>query len=158
MSRVYTVSFGNATVSSAQDLFVLGPGTNKPIEIVGIVITQVGNTDVGDAQEELVRYSIIRGHTSTPVLSNIAVPVKPTAATAGFLALVNQTSIASGGTPVTIHEDAFNIRSGLNMWWPDGTEPGASAANTSLVVRLVNVPALADPIVLSGTLYIRELG
>ena len=76
-------------------------------------------------------------------------------AAAGFAAEVNNTTIASVGTGVTLHEDAFNVRAGATFWWPEGCEPMATQGNTTIVVR---VPAPADAITLVGTLYVRELG
>jgi len=158
MSRIYTVVFANVSISAAQDLFALSPAANKPIEIVGLVLNQVGLSDVGDAQEELLRYSVMRGHTTTATGGSSATPqaVKPSEAAAGFTAHVNGTTIATGGSPVTLVESSFNVRSGTEPWWPDQTEPGASAANTTMVVRLNAAPS--DAITLSGTLYVRELG
>lgn len=156
--RVYTVSFANVSVAAAQDLFALTPAANRPIEIIGISLTQVGNSDVGDAQEELLRWSIMRGHTTTASGGSAATPqpVKPTESAAGFTVHANGTTIATGGSPVTLHEDAFNVRAGTVLWWPDQSEPAATAANTTMVVRLNTAPA--DAITLSGTLYVRELG
>ncbi len=156
--RIYTVTFENVAVAAAQDLFALTPAANKPVEIVGLLLTQVGNADVGDAQEEMLRVAIMRGHTTTAAGGSAATPaaVKPTASAAGVAAHVNGTTLATGGSPVTLHCEGWNVRSGLDRLWPDGMEPSASAANTTIVVRLVAAPA--DAITLSGTLYVRELG
>lgn len=154
--NIFAVTFAAVSISAIQDLFELTPADDKPLEIVGLFLSQTGVGDVGDAQEELLRIQIIRGHTTggsggtTPT----PVPVKRLAAAAGFAAEVNNTTIASAGTAVTIHEDAFNVRSGYANWWPDGTEPDASQANTTIVVRLPAAPA--DAITISGTLYVRE--
>lgn len=155
--RVYTVSFANVSVSAAQDLFEISPADDKPVELAGLFLAQNGVGDVGDAAEELVRISIIRGHTTSGSGGSAATPrpVKRTDPAAGFAAEVNNTTVASVGTTVTLHEDAFNVRAGYMLWWPEGTEPEAAQGDTTIVVR---IPAPADAITLTGTLYVRELG
>lgn len=156
--RIYTVVFGGVSVSAAQDLFEITPLANRPVEIIGLFLTQVGNSDVGDAQEEMLRFSIIRGFTASGSGGQAATPrpVKRGDSAAGLTAEVNNTTVATTGTSVILHEDAFNVRAGYANWWPVGTEPDASAADTTIVVRLNTAPA--DAITLSGTLYVRELG
>lgn len=155
--RMYTVSFAAVSCSAAQDFFELSPADDKPVEIVGLFLAQTGVSDVGDAAEELLRLEIIRGFTASGSGGGAFTPVvvKPNDTAAGFAAEINNTTVANTGTGVIIHEDAFNVRIGYQNWWPDGTEPGASQGNTTIVVRLVAAPA--DAITLSGTIYVREL-
>ena len=158
MARTYTVVFGAVSVSAAQDFFEITPADDKPVEICGLSLCQTGNSDVGDAAEECLRFSIIRGHTtsgsggSAPTPS----PLKPNDTAAGFTAEVNNTTIASTGTTMILHEDSFNVRAGYLNWWPPDMEPTANQGNTTIVVRLNTAPA--DAITLSGTLYVREVG
>jgi hypothetical protein len=154
--RIYTVSFAAVSLSAAQDLFEITPADDKPVEIVGLFLSQTGVADVGDAAEEMLRLEIIRGYTASGSggSSPTPAPVKRIDAAAGFAAEVNNTTLANTGTAVIIHEDAFNVRAGYANWWPEGTEPDASQANTTIVVRLVAAPA--DAITVSGTLYVRE--
>jgi len=155
--RIYTVSFANVSVSAAQDLVEISPADDKPVEIVGLVLAQNGVADVGDAAEELLRFSIIRGHATGGSGGSAATgrPVKRTDAAAGFAAEVNNTTVASAGTGVTVHEDAFNVRAGYINWWPEGCEIDAAQGDGTIVIR---IPAPADAITLTGTLYVRELG
>ena len=156
LGRLYTVQFDNVSVSAAQDLFEITPADDKPLEIVGLFLSQTGVADVGDAAEECLPVQIIRGFTSSGSGGSAPTPapVKRVDAAAGFTAEVNNTTLATTGTTVTIHSDNFNVRVGYQNWWPEGTEPDASQANTTIVVRLTRAPA--DAITLSGTLYIRE--
>lgn len=155
--RIYSVVFGAVSVSAAQDLFELTPADDKPCEIVGIMLSQTGNSDVGDAAEECIRFSIIRGHTTGGSGGSAPTPrpAKRSDPAAGFAAEVNNTTIASAGTGVTLHEDSFNVRAGYINWFPPGCEPEATQGDTTIVVR---IPAPADAITLSGTLYVREFG
>ncbi len=145
------------SVSAAQDAFELTPADDKPIELVGITFDQTGVSDVGDAAEELLRWSIIRGFTTSGSGGSAPTPtpVKKSDAAAGFTAEVNNTTLANTGTTTTIHESAFNVRAGERYFWPEGCEPEASQGNTTIVVRFA---APADAITLSGTLYVREKG
>jgi hypothetical protein len=155
--RIYTVVFGAVSISAAQDAFEITPADDKPVELVGITFDQTGVGDVGDAAEELLRWTVIRGHTTSGSGGSAPTP-RPTQrndAAAGFAAEVNNTTIASVGTAVTLHEGAFNVRAGMIFWWPPGCEPSAGQGDTTIVVRL---PAPADAITISGTLYVRELG
>jgi hypothetical protein len=155
--RIYTVNFAAVSLAAAQDLFEITPADDKPIEIVGLFLSQTGVADVGDAAEEMLRVQIIRGYTSSGSGGSAPtpVPVKRNDVAAGFTAEVNNTTVATTGTAVIIHADAFNVRAGYANWWPDGTEPSAAQGDTTIVVRLVAAPA--DAITVSGTLYVREL-
>ena len=155
--RVYSVVFGAVSVSAAQDFFEISPADDKPVQLVGITFDQTGNSDVGDAAEEMLRWSVIRGHSTGGSGGSAPTPrpMAPNDAAAGFAAEVNNTTVASAGTAVTLHEGAFNVRAGCIFWWPEGCEPAATQGNTTIVVRGV---APADAITLSGTLYVREMG
>ena len=65
MARIYTVQFDNVSVSAAQDLFEITPADDKPVDIVGLFLSQTGVADVGDAAEELLPVQIIRGFTTS---------------------------------------------------------------------------------------------
>lgn len=157
MSRgVYTVSFDQQTIASASgdyDFFELGPAANKPIEIVGI---EIGNkSEIGDAQEEMVAYAIVRGNT-TSGNGSAATPraLDPTDGAASFAAETVGSTPASAGTALTLVASTFNIRAGLQVIYPELMRP--KAANTDLLcVRLLT--ALADDATMSGTVWVREL-
>lgn len=154
--RTYTVVFGAVSVSAAQDLFEITPADDRPIQIAGLSLCQVGNSDVGDAAEECLRFSIIRGHTTSGSGGTAPTPVavQTRDAAAGFTAEVNNTTIASAGTTTILHEDSFNVRAGYINWWPEDCRIEADQSNTTIVVRLNTAPA--DAITLSGTLYVVE--
>lgn len=156
--RVYTVQFENVSVSAIQDFFEIRPASNKPVDIIGLFLSQAGAADVGDAQEECLRIAIIRGFTSSGSGGSTPTPapVKRTDAAAGFAAETNNTTVATTGTTVQTHSDSFNVRIGYQNWWPPGTETDCTATDTSVVVRLIAAPA--DAILLTGTLYVQENG
>lgn len=158
MKRVYTVVFEAVSVTAAQDFFELTPADDKPVDILAVVLTQVGNADIGDTAEELLRWSIIRGHATGGSGGSAPTPrpVDRSGPAAGFAAEVNNTTIASTGTTHILHADAFNVRAPFIWIPPPGMECEASQADTTMVVRLNTAPA--DAITLSGTLYVAEAG
>lgn len=155
MAGIYSVVFSAVAVTATQDFFEITPADDKPVQLCGLFLSQ--HSDVGDAQDEILHYSVIRGHATSGSGGSAPTPrpLGRNQATVGFSAEVNNTTIASAGTGVTVHDDAFNVRAGLALWWPDGFEPEASQADVLLVVRLLAAPA--DSLTMNGTAYLREL-
>lgn len=155
MARVYSVSFEAVAVTAAQDLFEITPGDDHPVILLGMTIDQ--SSDVGDAAEEMLRYKVIRGHATGGSGGSAPTPrpMDPGDAAAGFTAEVNNTTIASAGTAVDLAAGAFNIRSGLAVFWPPELCPMANQGNGTIVVRLMAAPA--DSLTMSGTLWVAEV-
>lgn len=155
--RPYTVVFQAVAMTVSQDLFELTPADDKPISLMGIF---AGNsTDFGDAQDEILRWSVIRGFTSSGSVGGSAPTPRPlnrSDPAAGFTAEINNTTKATTGTTNILHADGFNVRAGLAFWWPIDCRPQASQADTTIVVRLESTPA--DSITFDGTLYVAEFG
>lgn len=154
MGQVYTVEFEGVSVTAQVDFFELTPADDRPVKILGIFLSQ--SSDTGDAAEEILRIRIIRGHTTGG--SGGAAPspalLDPRSGAVGFAAETNNTTIASLGTVANLFSYAFNIRTGLELWFPQGAEPKADQANTTIVVRLMAAPA--DALTMSGTLFVEE--
>lgn len=158
IGRIYTVVFDNVTVSAAQDLFEISPADDKPIGIVALELDNVGGVaDAGDAQEELLRLVVRRGHTTSGSGGSAPTPnpCLPGASAAGFAAEVNNTTIAASGTTQDLRPFGWNVRVPGRDFWPEETTFWASQANTTIVVRLLTAPA--DALSMSGTLYVCEL-
>jgi len=157
MGRMYAVTFEAVAVTAAQDFFELTPADDKPLLIHGIYLAQ--SSDVGDANDELLRVTIKRGYTSSGSGGSAATPAplqSSAGVAAGFAAEVNNTTVASTGTAVTLHADTFNVRAGWVYIPTPEARPGVSQANTTLVVRLEAAPA--DQLTMSGTVIVEELG
>jgi hypothetical protein len=155
MGRTYTVSFTAVAVTAAVDLFEIIPTDDKSIEVVGLFLAQ--SSDVGDAASEILPYRVIRGHATTGSGGTTTTPrpVDPHDSAAAFLAETCNTTVMTGGTPVEIHDGAFNIAVGEALWLPDGCGWKASqSSGGSIVVRLAAAPA--DSLTISGTLYVAE--
>lgn len=155
MGRMYTVTFAAVPVTLSQDLFMIAPASNKPVRLHELYLGQT--SDVGDAQEEMLRVQIIRGHTTVGSGGSSVTPAPHLSADtiAGFVARVNDTTIASGGTSTVHFAEPFNIRAGLHQVWTPETRPPCTTASTRIVVRLMAAPA--DEITMSGTLYVEEV-
>lgn len=157
-ARFYTVVFENVSVSASQDFFEISPADDKPVALLGLTLDNVGGTaDAGDAQEELVRLLVRRGHTSSGSGGSAPTPgaLNPNDTAAGFATEVNNTVIASAGSTVDLWAGGWNIRVPLREFWPQELWPQAAQGNTTIVVRLLSTPA--DAISISGTLYVAEL-
>ena len=157
MGRMYAVSFENVTVSAAQDFFEVSPADDKPVLIHAVYLSQ--SSDTGDAAEELLRVTIKRGHTTSGSGGSAFTPVPLTSsagAAAGAAAEINNTTIASAGTAAVLHAETFNVRAGWQYIPTPEARPGASQANTTIVVRLEAAPA--DALSMAGTLIFEELG
>jgi hypothetical protein len=158
MGRVYAVTFENVAVSASQDLFEISPADDKPVRLLGLQLSNVGGvSDVGDASEELLRLTIKRGHSTggSGGSAPTPAPLDPADTAAGFAAEVNNTTIASAGTAVTLFADGMNSRVPYQQFWTPETCPKAGQGNTTIVVRLEAAPA--DSINLSGVLFVEEL-
>ncbi len=159
---VYTVEFTNKAATAAMadfDFFEIDPAS-KSVEIVGIFIGQ--ETQEGDANEDWVRWAILRWSggtfTSGGEVSTTPRPTVPgdNAALGAYEAFNANGGVASSsGTLNRLHSDTFNVRSGLGIWFPDLARPTCdAAANSAMVVRCEST--LDATTNFSGTLYVRE--
>lgn len=157
MRGVYTVAFEKQSVALASgdyDLFEIVPADDKALEIVALSLGQ--KTEIGDAQDEMLDYSIVRGNTTssngtatTPQLTDPSDPA------ASFTAETLGATIATAGTSVILMADTFNVRAGLMLVFPEIMRFKVSQANTAMYVRLTT--AVTDDLTMSGTLWVREL-
>jgi hypothetical protein len=157
MGHQYSVEFENVTVTAAgtdQDFFMILPATQKPCRLLALYLDQ--SSEIGDAQEEFLRYKIIRGHTTVGSGGSAVTAQKlhPDAPTAGATCRVNDTTPASAGTPADLHSGTFNVRSGL-IYIPTPEMQIVCKNAERLVVRMMST--VSDDVSMSGTLYFEEL-
>lgn len=158
MRRFYTVVFEAVAVAAQQDLFEIVPADDKPIAIMGFRLDNVGGAaDAGDAQEEILRLSFVRGHATsgTGGTAPTPIPVDSNTSAAGFTAEVNNTTIASTGTAVIPWAGGWNVRMPGGDLWPEEFWLPASQADVRMCLRLSSTPA--DSLTVSSTLYVCEL-
>lgn len=154
---VYSVSFAASSFTTANgdyDFFELTPVDDRPIEVVAIFI---GNkSEVGDAQEEFVEWSIVTDNATTGNgTATTPRPMDPRDVAAGFTAETVASTTATTGTEIFVHQDTFNIRTGLQVIFPPEMRPKVDQADTMLCIRMEQ--GLADDASIAGTVYVREL-
>jgi hypothetical protein len=147
MSRIYTAQFNAVAVTAQQDFFELVAGTNTPITIHEIFLSQ--NTETGDAAEEMLSVLLKQGQTTTG--SGGSAPTKvprdvDDAASAATVA-ANNTTKASAGTIVTHAAWNWNVRVPLQILFTPETRPYAKGGRR-LTVELATTPV--DGITMSG--------
>ncbi len=154
MSRLYAVTFSGVAVTVAQDLLSILPATQKPCVLHAVYLSQ--SSDYGDAEEEQLRIALVRGHTTAPSGGSAFTPIalNPSGAAAGVTARTNDTVIASAGTGVNLHVEAFNVRAGW-VYLPT-PECRIIVKNAEyLCVRLLANPV--DSLTMSGTMLVEEI-
>lgn len=155
MARFFSVPFSAVAITTAQDLFAVTAGANKPITLVEVVVEQ--SSDFGDAAAEGLNILIKRGigntagsagTTVTPVAHNTGL------AAAEATAKTNNTTQASSGSGslTTIRAEAFNVQGGY-QYLPVTDQRPVFLPGQSCVVSL---SAPADSITGSGTLVFAE--
>lgn len=152
---MYTVVDENrpyVTTDGDVDFLELLAATDKPIELVGLKIHVL--TEVQEAQEEWLRFKIIRGHTTTG--NGTAVTPRPTSpadAAAGLTAKVYGPTIASVGVPVDLDAFGVQVRAGESIIYPEGCSFWTSGTSL-LVVRLM--AAAGDNLSYTLSAYVKE--
>lgn len=162
MSRFYTVELPKVSRTTSFDFFELTPADDKPVRIVLIDIGQV--TELGDAQEEQIEWTIRRGGTAMTSGSGGTGSVAGANGvgrdagidpTSGFTYDAGNTTLATFTSGVVVWHSAFNVRNGLYFVCPPEGWFGASQANGGIVVRCENAPT--DSIDFVGTMLVEEL-
>lgn len=159
MGRMYTVSFA-ATVTAAgtdTDWLELTPTDDKPCRLRGWVIGQT--TEVADAAEEGLRFSILRlpaTVTSGNGSATTGQPMDDAAGTVGFAAETNGTTVATtSGSAVTLCEFSWiNRASPWEFWFPEPELCPKVRQASALVFR--QQTTLADDMSATATFFIEE--
>lgn len=161
MSRMYTVVMDSDITAAETDVdwFEISPAANKPCRLVGFILSQ--HSELGDAQEEMLDFDIIRVPTTATSGSGGSAPtpqkVDPSDAAAGFTAEVHNTTVATtSGTLETLDQFDWNVRSApYERWWPDPDTRFQVINGQLLVLRMQT--AVTDTISAKITAYIEEL-
>lgn len=156
VGRVYTVVL-SASITAAggdTDLFYIAPADDKGCRLLALSIDTT--SEVAEAAEEWVDLAIIRGHATVGSGGSAATPApcNPGDTAAGFTARVNDTTIASAGTGVTLWVGGFNVRAGLREIFTPEQLFTVTQTQTTLVVRVMT--ALGNNMNMRGTMWIEE--
>lgn len=156
--RAYTTIAVATAQTGAIDLFEIIAGSSKGLILLGLDIGQ--STEVGDAQDEQITYTIKRfagsygsGTSGNTGVARPAVDSLSTAAT--FTVETHNTgqATASSGTLTSIYQSTFNVRAGLVMWWPPEVAPRCSVSEGFVV----SLAAPSDSVTWVGTATVGEL-
>lgn len=155
MGRMYTIPLAPTAITVAADLVEITPADDIPVLIHGFRVWQT--TDVGDAQEEIITLSWVRGHTTSGSGGSAATPVlknhRDTAA--GMTAEVGNTTAASAGTTTTPYATGWNVRSPLEVVFTPEQRIRADQGNTTIVLRMGAAPA--DSLTIGCSVDVEEL-
>lgn len=157
MPRLYTVNFQAQTIANASgdyDLFEFDAATDKPLELLSVELGQ--SSELGDAAEENLRLSVVRGHTTSGNgTSTTPRPISPNDSACGAACETVASTPASAGTGVVLWAGTWNVRAPgpIFLPLPQGSGFWTSGADL-LVVRLD--AAVADDLTLTGTALICE--
>ena len=152
---LYSAQFNGVAVTAQQDFFELVAPADAVVVVHQVHLSQ--SSDVGDAAEEGLSVLFKRGATtsgsggSTPT----PVPLEAGFAAAGSTVEANNTTKASAGTIVTLHAEAWNIRSPF-LWLPPPELRIVLSPSQRFTVELGTTPA--DSLTVNGTLYFEEIG
>lgn len=156
MSGFYTVQFNGVAVTAAQDLFQIAAHATKQCVLLAWGVSQ--STEEGDTAEEQLLILVKSGQTTTGSGGSAPTPVSTdpvNAATVGFTAQANNTTIATGGTILTHYAYNWNIRIPMDQVYTDQMQI-IFGAGRRLTIELAEAPA--DSVTLSGYAVIQEIG
>lgn len=154
MSRIYTVPMDAVAVSAVQDFFEINSASGFVTRLLEVFLGQ--SSDAGDAEDEMLRVQIIRSHSTSGSggASVTPVGVNPGSAAFGGTCERNNTTQATGGTPVTILADTFNVRMG---WVYRATERPIIVIPPSGRLVIACPAAPTDAVTMSGYAVIEEI-
>ncbi len=155
MGLLYAVQFTSVAVTAQQDLLAYTAPADAIAIIHSVEITQL--SDVGDAASEGLSILHKRGATSAGSggTSPTPAPLEFGSPAAGGVARVNDTTIASGGTIVTLRPSNWIIQSPY-LWLPTPEIRHVLSPSQRYVVGLATTPT--DSITMSGEMIVEEIG
>lgn len=152
---VFSATFSAVAVTAAQDVFEIAAPVNSRVMLREIKICQY--SDPGDAQAEILSISLVRGNTVTGSGGSTPTPVPLGVSTGapGSIVKANNTTPASGGSPVTVWSDVLNVANGF-VWRPRERDDRIIVeAGARIAVRL---SAPVDSLTMNGTIVFDEIG
>lgn len=155
MSRIYTINLSPTAIAVAADLIEITPADDLPVTILS---TQVWQTsDFGDAQEEELTLSWVRGNTTSGSGGNTSVARAPKDgrdAAASMTVETANTTAASSGTAVTPYSTGWNVRMPFERVFTPEEQIHADQGDTLLCLRLGGAPA--DSLTIGCCVTVRE--
>jgi hypothetical protein len=158
MGSIYVAPKTAAAETLAQDIFQITAGADNPVLIHGWTLYQT--TDVGDAAEEIIQLTCVRGEGSVTAGSGggalTEVPVLQGGPTATAAVVEGNTTQMVVGTGALVELDYFgwNVRIPWTHFYPPELRP---RMNPSDLWTLGMDAAPTDSLTLGGCLYWEEL-
>lgn len=154
LGRMYVV-IGSAAVTTAVDVFEIVAPADSSVVIHSAFVGQY--SDFGDAEAEMLRVSMFRGHTTSGSGGSAATPnpLELGGSAFGGTAEAYNTTLATAGASQGMYADSFNIASGLH-YRPTPEERIVLSPSQRFVVRLIDAPA--DSLSFWSCIYFEELG
>lgn len=141
-ARTYTITLAATAITVAADLVEITPADDLPVQIIGFRVWQT--TDLGDAAEEIIGLSWVRGNTTSGSGGNTAQPSVPKnsrdAAASATVETANTTQ-ATAGTAVTAYSTGWNVRAPLEVTFTPDQYIRADQGQTLLCLRMLAAPA-----------------
>jgi hypothetical protein len=159
MGRMYNGQVTAVAIAEARDLFELLAPADAVLVVHSWAVFQT--TDLGDAQEEIVRLETVRGVGAvTSGSGGSSVTTQPVsdgdAATGATLEANNTTRMAAGsGSLDTLEQYGWNVRIPMQVIYTPETRPVVSPSNRW---TLALPAAPADSITLSAMITFEEIG
>lgn len=161
MGRIYTTPYnGTFTLAGTDaDWLEMSPADDKPVVLRRLVMCQY--SEVGDAAEEGLRFSLQRFPATVTSSNGSAITIASidshNTVAAGFSAEANGTTLATtSGTAVVLEEFAWNIRmSPLEFWWADEKFAPIFYQGEAMILRCHTT--VTDDVSISITAYFEEL-
>jgi hypothetical protein len=156
--RSYKTPFGApAAFTASFDLLELTPADDKPIVLIRL--GAFNTTDLGDAQEETLKCTVVRGNTvsgSGGTTAANANSSNPSDATSGFTFEALNSTKANTGTTKELAQLGWNVRVPLDYTYLPEERDEATQGNTLLCFRCDSTPA--DSITVGGYASVGESG
>lgn len=155
MGRMYSAVFESIAVSALQDLFELVAPADAIVKVHACFISQ--SSEEGDAQDEQLHLAWTRAHTTSGSAGSAVTPTPLEAGDPVFGGTVerNNTTQATGGSPVVLWSESFNVRAGW-AYIPTPETRIVLSPGVRLVLELPTGPA--DEVTMDGTLIFEEIG
>lgn len=153
MSRLYTLSFDNVSVSAIQDLFGVYAGANRALAILAIQLGANGQTTVGNYRLRLryLQQTVTVGSGGSTITVR---PVDPNDAAAVFTARSNDPTQATSSGSYSIFADEFNPINGFYWQAPDPQRPPEVKPNEAATLSLDSITGTLN---VNGTMWVVEL-
>lgn len=153
---VFAVPIASTASAAAIDWVEIRAAAGRTVRLIELRVSQ--STEVGDAQEEMVRWRVIRGTSSITSGSGGSTPTPApmaTGYTAAFAVEAGNTTqaVATGGTFTTVTMDPFNVRTGL-LYVPLPEARFQITNQEYLIIGMAAAPA--DSITWEGVAFVEE--